>query len=161
MVVLAKPPPALDQISLLRSPQPGDAASFSGVPAVDLSSPGAALAVVDACERFGFFKVVNHGVPTGVVDRLEAEAVGFFASPQAEKDACGPANPLGYGNKRIGRNGDMGWLEYLLLALDGAGHASSVSKASPVPSSSLRCGNQSITRQPASVEDRACVSNDG
>ena len=157
MVVLAKPPPALDQISLLRSPQPGDAASFFGVPAVDLSSPGAALTVVDACERFGFFKVVNHGVPTGVVDRLEAEAVRFFASPQAEKDACGPANPLGYGNKRIGRNGDMGWLEYLLLALDAGGHASSVSKASPVPSSSLRCGNQSISRQLVSVEGCACV----
>ncbi|NP_001148268.2 Gibberellin 2-beta-dioxygenase 1 [Zea mays] len=136
MVVLAKPP-ALDQISLLRSPQPGDASSFPGVPAVDLSSPGAALAVVDACERFGFFKVVNHGVPAGVVDRLEAEAVRFFASPQAAKDACGcgPASPLGYGNRRIGRNGDMGWLEYLLLALDGN---ASVSKASPVPSSSLR-----------------------
>ena len=157
MVVLAKPPPALDQISLLRSPQPGDAASFFGVPAVDLSRPGAALAVVDACERFGFFKVVNHGVPTGVVDRLEAEAVRFFASPQPDKDACGPANPLGYGNKRIGRNGDMGWLEYLLLALDGGGHAASVAKASPVPSSSLRCGNQSISRQLVSVEGCACV----
>lgn len=136
MVVLAAKPPALDQISLLRSPQPaGDASSFFGVPAVDLSSPGAALAVVDACERFGFFKVLNHGVPAGAVDRLEAEAVRFFASPQAEKDACGPADPLGYGNKRIGRNGDTGWLEYLLLALDD--HAA-VSKASPVPSSSLR-----------------------
>ncbi|XP_062181127.1 gibberellin 2-beta-dioxygenase 3-like [Phragmites australis] len=131
MVVLAKPP-ALDQISLLRSPEPG-AANFAGVPAVDLSSPDAALAVMDACERFGFFKIVNHGVPLDVVDRLEAESVRFFASPQAEKDASGPANPFGYGNKRIGRNGDMGWLEYILLAVD---HAS-VSKASPVPSSSL------------------------
>jgi gibberellin 2-oxidase len=138
MVVLAKPP-ALDQISLVRSPEPGGASSSSsfpgGVPAVDLSGPGAATAVVDACERFGFFKVVNHGVPMGVVNRLEAEAVGFFARPQAEKDASGPANPLGYGNKRIGRNGDMGWLEYLLLAVD---NQASVSEASPVPSSSLR-----------------------
>ncbi|OEL24563.1 Gibberellin 2-beta-dioxygenase [Dichanthelium oligosanthes] len=135
MVVLAKPP-ALEQISLLRSPElgPGGASSFPGVPAVDLSNPGAALAVVDACERFGFFKVVNHGVPMGVVDRLDAEAARFFASPQAEKDASGPANPLGYGNKRIGSNGDMGWLEYLLLAVDQA----PVPKASHVPSSSLR-----------------------
>lgn len=167
MVVLAKPP-ALDQISLLRSPQPGDASSFPGVPAVNLSSPGAALAVVDACERFGFFKVVNHGVPAGVVDRLEAEAVRFFASPQAAKDACGcgPASPLGYGNRRIGRNGDMGWLEYLLLALDGN---ASVSKASPVPSSSLRyrtATNQSIKacmqcQRSHYCAPRACVSNDG
>jgi gibberellin 2beta-dioxygenase len=134
MVVLAKPP-ALDQISLVRSPEPGGGSPFPGVPAVDLCSPGASLAVVDACERFGFFKVVNHGVPAGVADRLEAEAVAFFARPQAEKDASGPADPLGYGSKRIGRNGDMGWLEYLLLAID---QGSAVSKASPVPSSSLR-----------------------
>ncbi|CAN6327617.1 unnamed protein product [Urochloa humidicola] len=133
MVVLAKPPPALGQISLVRSAEPGGggtASPFPGVPAVDLSGPGAAAAVVDACERFGFFKLVNHGVPAGVVDRLEAEAVAFFARPQAEKDASGPADPLGYGSKRIGPNGDTGWLEYLLLAAD-------VSKAStPVTTSS-------------------------
>ncbi|KAF0925222.1 hypothetical protein E2562_015634 [Oryza meyeriana var. granulata] len=133
MVVLAKPPAPLEQISLVRSPEQGD--YFAGVPAVDLAAPGAARDVVRACERFGFFKVANgHGVPEGVVGRLEAEAVRFFASPQAEKDAHGPASPFGYGNRRIGRNGDMGWLEYLLLAIDGA----SLSDASPAPSSSLR-----------------------
>lgn len=131
MVVLAKPP-ALDQISLLRSPEPGEAAG-TFVPAVDLSSPDAAYAVVDACERFGFFKIVNHGVPADAVDRLEAEAVGFFASPQADKDAHGPANPFGYGNKRIGRNGDTGWLEYLLLGVNPAAELSS--SPLPLPSS--------------------------
>ncbi|TVU20608.1 hypothetical protein EJB05_36823, partial [Eragrostis curvula] len=134
MVVVAKPP-ALDQISLLRSPEPGGSVSFDYcVPAVDLSSPDAAHAVVDACERFGFFKLVNHGVPMDAVDRLEAEAVRFFGSPQADKDACGPANPFGYGNKRIGRNGDMGWLEYLLLAADHASLSKS-NASSPVLSS--------------------------
>ncbi|CAL4902281.1 unnamed protein product [Urochloa decumbens] len=138
MGVLAIKPPALDQISLVRSAEPGGgSSSFPGVPAVDLSGPGAAAAVVDACERFGFFKVVNHGVPARVVDRLEAEAASFFARPQAEKDVSGPADPLGYGSKRIGRNGDTGWLEYLLLAVDHH-QAAAVSKAgSPVPSSSL------------------------
>ncbi|CAL4894335.1 unnamed protein product [Urochloa decumbens] len=141
MVVHAKPA-ALDQISLVRSAEPGGGAAssslFPGVPAVDLSGPGAAAAVVDACERFGFFKVAHHGVPARVVDRLESEAAAFFAKPQAEKDASGPANPLGYGSKRIGRNGDTGWLEYLLLAVDHHQAAAAVSKASPVPSSSLR-----------------------
>ncbi|XP_006655486.1 gibberellin 2-beta-dioxygenase 3 [Oryza brachyantha] len=132
MVVLAKSPAPLEQIPLVRSPEPGD--YFAGVPAVDLSAPGAARDAVRACERYGFFKAVNHGVHDGVVSRLEAEAVRFFASPQAEKDARGPASPFGYGNKRIGRNGDMGWLEYLLLAIDGA----ALSDASPAPSSSLR-----------------------
>ncbi|KAL6845182.1 hypothetical protein ACP4OV_024677 [Aristida adscensionis] len=129
MVVLANPP-VVDQIPLLRSPGPGD--YFSGVPVVDLSGPGAARAVVDACERFGFFKVINHGVPAATMDRAEAEAVRFFAQAQADKDRAGPASyPFGYGSKRIGLNGDMGWLEYLLLAVNSA----SLSDASAVPSS--------------------------
>uniref|UniRef100_A0A0D9WIM5 Fe2OG dioxygenase domain-containing protein n=1 Tax=Leersia perrieri TaxID=77586 RepID=A0A0D9WIM5_9ORYZ len=137
MVVLAKPPAALEQISMVRSPSPGD--NLAGVPAVDLSAPGAASDVVRACERYGFFKAVRHGVDGGVVARLEDEAVRFFASPQAAKDAHGggrgPASsPFGYGNKRIGRNGDMGWLEYLLLAID----RDEISDSSPAPSFSLR-----------------------
>ncbi|TVT97087.1 hypothetical protein EJB05_57686 [Eragrostis curvula] len=129
MVVLANPP-VVDQIPLLRSPGPAD--YFSAVPVVDLSSPGAARAIVDACERFGFFKVVNHGVAAGTMDRAESEAVRFFAQAQADKDRAGPGYPpFGYGSKRIGLNGDMGWLEYLLLAVD---HAA-ISDGCAVPSS--------------------------
>ncbi|WVZ68787.1 hypothetical protein U9M48_017679 [Paspalum notatum var. saurae] len=118
MVVLAQPP-VVDQIPLLRSPGPRD--SFVGVPVVDLSRPGAARAIVDACERFGFFKVVGHGVPAATMDRAESEAVRFFAQAQGDKDRAGPAYPpFGYGSKRIGLNGDMGWLEYLLFAVDDA-----------------------------------------
>ncbi|XP_062221819.1 gibberellin 2-beta-dioxygenase 3-like [Phragmites australis] len=127
MVVLANPP-VVDQIPLLRSPDPGD--YFSGVPTVDLSSPGAARAIVNACERFGFFKALNHGVPAATMDRAESEAVRFFAQAQEDKDRAGPANPFGYGSKRIGLNGDMGWLEYLLLTVDSA----SLSDACAVPS---------------------------
>ncbi|AQL00384.1 gibberellin 2-oxidase10 [Zea mays] len=130
MVVVLANPPVVDQIPLLRSPGPRD--SFSCVPVVDLSGPGAARAIVDACERFGFFKVVNHGVPAATMDVAESEAVGFFAQAQADKDRAGPraSYPFGYGSKRIGLNGDMGWLEYLLLAVDSA----SLSDACPVPS---------------------------
>uniref|UniRef100_A0A0E0C7X0 gibberellin 2beta-dioxygenase n=1 Tax=Oryza meridionalis TaxID=40149 RepID=A0A0E0C7X0_9ORYZ len=127
MVVLAGPP-AVDHIPLLRSPDPGDV--FSGVPVVDLGSPGAARAVVDACERYGFFKVVNHGVATDTMDKAESEAIRFFSQTQPDKDRSGPAYPFGYGSKRIGFNGDMGWLEYLLLALDDA----SLADACTVPS---------------------------
>ncbi|GKA07962.1 gibberellin 2-beta-dioxygenase, partial [Tanacetum coccineum] len=34
---------------------------------------------------------------------------------QSEKDKYCPPNPLGYGSNIIGRNGDVGWIEYLLL----------------------------------------------
>lgn len=127
MVVLASTP-AVDQIPLLRSPDPGD--YFAGMPVVDLSSPGAPRAIADACSRYGFFKLVGHGVPLDAMERVEAEAVRFFAQPQADKDRAGPAYPFGYGSKRIGLNGDVGWLEYLLLAVDDA----SLSAACPVPS---------------------------
>ncbi|KAI5000481.1 hypothetical protein ZWY2020_005070 [Hordeum vulgare] len=130
MVVLAGTP-AVDHIPLLRSPDPGD--NFSGMPVVDLSRPGAPRAIADACERFGFFKLVNHGVALDAMDRLESEAVRFFSLPQADKDRSGPAYPFGYGSKRIGLNGDMGWLEYLLLAVDSA----SLPAASAVPSCAL------------------------
>ena len=57
----------------------------AAVPVMDLSSPGSAGAVASACGRLGFFKVVNHGIPAGLVERLEAEALAFFSLPQNDK----------------------------------------------------------------------------
>ncbi|RWV99041.1 hypothetical protein GW17_00038078 [Ensete ventricosum] len=116
MVVLADE--ALDRIPLIRSPKHG--ANFSDIPVVDLSKPGSAEALVGACEELGFFKVVNHGVPVEFAQRLEAEAIKFFALPQQDKEKSGPPNPFGYGNKTIGLNGDVGWVEYLLFAITSA-----------------------------------------
>lgn len=113
MVVLANP--ALDTIPILRSPNP--CACFSTVPVVDLSRPGAAEALVRACEDFGFFKIAGHGIPMELMQELEAEALRFFDFPQADKEKARQANPFGYGNKQIGRNGEVGWVEYLLFAV--------------------------------------------
>ncbi|WOL11026.1 gibberellin 2-beta-dioxygenase-like [Canna indica] len=113
MVVLANP--ALDQIPLLHAPKYG--AHPAAIPTVDLSKPGAAEALVKACEDFGFFKVINHGIPLQLMHTLEAAVLDFFSLPQAEKEMSGPANPFGYGNKRIGPNGDIGWVEYLLFLI--------------------------------------------
>ncbi|WVY99571.1 hypothetical protein V8G54_025641 [Vigna mungo] len=92
------------------------AATFSStIPIVDLSKPDAKTLIVNACEEFGFFKVINHGVPMEAISQLETEALKFFSLPLNEKEKGGPPNPFGYGNKRIGPNGDVGWVEYLLL----------------------------------------------
>ncbi|XP_031474572.1 gibberellin 2-beta-dioxygenase-like [Nymphaea colorata] len=113
MVVLSNP--ALDQLSLIKT-QKGT--TFSGIPVIDLSLPDCKTELVKACEEFGFFKVVNHGVPMEFMSKLEAETVKFFSLPLSEKEKAGPASPFGYGNRRIGPNGDVGWIEYLLLQAD-------------------------------------------
>nr|AVP71904.1 GA2ox1 [Paris polyphylla var. yunnanensis] len=107
MVIFSKA--ELDQISL-----PNSHESIYNFPAVDLSEPGAGSRIVKACEELGFFKVTRHGIPTELVERLEAEAVKFFGMPQMEKEK---ATLCGYGRRRIGCNGDVGRLEYLMVQI--------------------------------------------
>ncbi|KAK4439018.1 Gibberellin 2-beta-dioxygenase 1 [Sesamum alatum] len=110
MVVLSKP--AFEHFSITKN---CTAAFFPGIPLVDLSKPDSKAQLVNACEEFGFFKVVNHGVPIHLIKELESEAARFFSLPLSDKAKAGPPDPFGYGDKRIGPNGDVGWVEYLLL----------------------------------------------
>ncbi|GKV36963.1 hypothetical protein SLEP1_g45044 [Rubroshorea leprosula] len=112
MVVLS--PPALDHCSLIKTCKPTTSV-FTEIPVIDISDPEAKNLIVKACEEFGFFKLINHGVRMDLAALLESEALRFFNLPQSEKDRAGPPDPFGYGNKRIGPNGDVGWVEYLLL----------------------------------------------
>lgn len=89
------------------------------IPTVDMSAPSGhgdlARRLVRACAERGFFKAVNHGVPPRVSARLDAASSAFFARPTQVKQAAGPPDPLGYGSRNIGANGDVGELEYLIL----------------------------------------------
>ena len=150
MVVLARG--ELDQIALPAARPP-----MAHVRAVDLSAaPGsdraaAAHALVSACEEQGFFKVTGHGVPPALVRAVEAAAAGFFALPQAEKEAAAGL-PVGYASKRISGGGDLGWIEYLLLCLTSAGTV----PAASFPFSTLPCAAaeaaaaSSLSSEPAS-----------
>ncbi|XP_022718073.1 gibberellin 2-beta-dioxygenase 1-like [Durio zibethinus] len=111
MVVLSKP--AIEQFSYIRNNKP--TTLFPQIPLVDLSKPDSKHQMIKACEEFGFFKVINHGVPMEFISKLESEATKFFSLPFCEKEKTEETKPYGYGNKRIGPNGDVGWVEYLLL----------------------------------------------
>ena len=111
MVVASQP--ALNHSSLIKTCKP--TSLFTGIPVVDLSDPEAKSLIVKAFEEFGIFKLVNHGIPMEVITRLEVESLRFFNLPQSDKDRAGPPDPFGYGSKRIGPNGDVGWIEYILL----------------------------------------------
>ncbi|KAI4357531.1 hypothetical protein L6164_001473 [Bauhinia variegata] len=91
---------------------------FTGIPEVDLSKPEAKALIVKACQEFGFFKLVNHGVPLDCMVNLENEAFKFFNQTQSEKAKAGPPDPFGYGSVRIGSKGDLGWIEYILLNIN-------------------------------------------
>jgi isopenicillin N synthase-like dioxygenase len=55
------------------------------VPVIDLHAADAAAAIDEACERAGFLTIVNHDVPTDVVDGAWQTARNFFELPLSEK----------------------------------------------------------------------------
>jgi len=104
----------------------------SELPVVDLSGERAEVAkvIVKACEEYGFFKVINHGISKEVIAKTEEAGFGFFGKAMVEKKVAAPA----YGCKNIGVNGDMGEVEYLLLSAttDSIAHISKTISTDPL-----------------------------
>lgn len=114
MVVLSQP--LVENFSNIKTCKHSNDHVYSSIiPVIDLLDPESNNLIIKACQEFGCFKVVNHGVSIDTITKLENESIKFFNLSQIEKDKAGPANPFGYGNKRIGSNGDVGWVEYLLF----------------------------------------------
>jgi isopenicillin N synthase-like dioxygenase len=78
------------------------------VPVVDLSGPPSAVArhVADACEAWGFFQVVGHGLDEALMRAADREARRFFDRPMASKRALSrtAANPWGYYDRELTKN---------------------------------------------------------
>ncbi|CAN6335984.1 unnamed protein product [Urochloa humidicola] len=153
MVVLSKG--ELEQIALpaLQRAAPPPAAAVTEVDLSTATAAGgagraaAARAVARACEEHGFFKVTGHGVPPPLLARVEAAAAAFFALPQQDKEEAG--GPFGYASKRIGCNGDLGFVEYLLLGVNAA--------AQPAEESPPCCLRELLDEYIAAVRRMTCT----
>ncbi|XP_022145559.1 gibberellin 3-beta-dioxygenase 1-like [Momordica charantia] len=76
---------------------------FDTVPLIDLSLSNVAHHVANACSTWGAFQVINHGISTSLLDRLESAANSLFSLPLHHKlkAARSPDGVTGYGLVRI------------------------------------------------------------
>ncbi|KAK2976644.1 hypothetical protein RJ640_008180, partial [Escallonia rubra] len=79
-------------------------------PVIDLSRTIAAVVaeIGDACEKWGAFQVVNHGVPLELHAKFELAMKKFFAQPTEEKRKLrkdiGGVTPYDYGYEEFAKN---------------------------------------------------------
>ncbi|KAH8482689.1 hypothetical protein H0E87_029952 [Populus deltoides] len=73
------------------------------IPTVDLMDPDAVKLVGHACETWGVFQVINHGIPLDIIDEVESEARRLFSLPTGHKLKAlrSPGGATGYGLARI------------------------------------------------------------
>jgi isopenicillin N synthase-like dioxygenase len=92
---LIGPVPVFDIEALVRATNAGER---SARPAVD--------EIASACRDWGFFQVVNHGIPTELVDDVWEETRRFFEMPDSSKQAIVRTreNPWGYYNNELTKN---------------------------------------------------------
>ncbi|WOG83876.1 hypothetical protein DCAR_0103054 [Daucus carota subsp. sativus] len=124
------------------------------IPTIDMSLDRYLVCheIVQACEEYGFFKLVNHGIPDHVISSMEEESYGFFSKPAREKQEAGPPSPFGYGCKSIGLKGDMGELEYILLEAKPA----SISRRSTTMSTDPNKFSNVVSEYVQTVKDLSC-----
>ena len=56
-----------------------------GIPVIDLQEPTATSQINDAAETFGFFQLINHGIPETAIGKVWSETHDFFSLPREAK----------------------------------------------------------------------------
>ncbi len=103
------------ETDLDRRPSAADTRVSESVPVIDIgdltggageSGERAIDEIAAACREWGFFQVVNHGVPAALIDDVWAQTRRFFALPLADKEAIlrTRENPWGYYNNELTKN---------------------------------------------------------
>lgn len=93
--------------SIEHRPKPTSTVEAEGIPLIDLSAlnssdTGAiaslAAEIGDACEKWGFFQVINHGVPLECREKIDSVQRKFFGQSVEEKSRVrrDELNPMGY-----------------------------------------------------------------
>ncbi|GMH11440.1 hypothetical protein Nepgr_013281 [Nepenthes gracilis] len=100
-----------------------DNVSDESIPVVDVSNwddPAVADSICEASRKYGFFQIINHGIPVEVLDEVQAAAHRFFEMPAAEKVKF-KRDPTAPGTAKLGTSFSpskekvMEWKDYLSL----------------------------------------------
>jgi len=77
-------------------PEFSDVSQLSSMPIIDMSENQAGLVqkVSQACEEFGFFQIINHGVSPELCRRMLDVTTEFFVESSEEKFAYFSEDPL-------------------------------------------------------------------
>ncbi|GMG99969.1 hypothetical protein Nepgr_001809 [Nepenthes gracilis] len=97
--------------------------SDESIPVVDVSNwddQRVADSICDASRNYGFFQIINHGIPEEVLAEVQAAAHRFFEMPTEEKvkfkrDACGGGIAKLGTSFSPGKEKVMEWKDYLSL----------------------------------------------
>ncbi|KAJ1297070.1 hypothetical protein BS78_01G349800 [Paspalum vaginatum] len=95
------------------------------IPVIDLnrlvdprSSSSECAKLVSACRHWGFFQLINHGVPDQVIGNLKSDVVKFFNQPLEDKEECAqrPGSLEGYGQAFVvSEDQKLDWADMLYI----------------------------------------------